>query len=172
MVNFLFAGWEPVGRILLVGTLAYAALVVLLRVSGKRTLARMNSFDFVITVAIGATFGRILTTRSVPLVEAVTAFALLITLQYVVTSLQIRSRRFSRLVTAEPTLLLYQGQVLPEALRAERLTETELEGAVRKHGLGSLDEAAAVVLEADGRLSVIGPDSTGDGTVLPGTDDR
>ncbi|OLT06797.1 hypothetical protein BJF77_15350 [Kocuria sp. CNJ-770] len=163
----LFDGWEPVARIVVVGTLAYTALVVLLRVSGKRTLSRMNSFDFVITVAIGATFGRVLTTRSVPLVEAVTAFALLITLQYVVTSLQIRSKRFSRLVTAEPTLLLYQGRVLHDALRAERLTEKELDGAVRKHGMGSLQEAEAVVLEADGRLSVIGPDNAGDGAILP-----
>lgn len=105
MVNFIFDGWGPIVRILVVGSMAYVALVVLLRMSGKRTLARMNSFDFVITVALGATFGRILTTRSVPLLEAVTAFALLITLQYVVTSLQIRSRKFSRLVTAEPTLL-------------------------------------------------------------------
>ncbi|WP_222845009.1 DUF421 domain-containing protein [Kocuria sp. CNJ-770] len=167
MVNILFDGWEPVARIVVVGTLAYTALVVLLRVSGKRTLSRMNSFDFVITVAIGATFGRVLTTRSVPLVEAVTAFALLITLQYVVTSLQIRSKRFSRLVTAEPTLLLYQGRVLHDALRAERLTEKELDGAVRKHGMGSLQEAEAVVLEADGRLSVIGPDNAGDGAILP-----
>ncbi|MFI7742547.1 hypothetical protein [Kocuria rhizosphaericola] len=38
----------------------------------------MNSFDFVITVAIGATFGRVLTARSIPLLEAVTAFALLV----------------------------------------------------------------------------------------------
>lgn len=167
MVNVLFDGWEPVARIVVVGTLAYTALVVLLRVSGKRTLSRMNSFDFVITVAIGAAFGRVLTTRSVPLVEAVTAFALLIALQYVVASLQIRSRRFSRLVTAEPTLLLYQGRVLHDALWAERLTEKELDGAVRKHGLGSLQEAEAVVLEADGRLSVIGPDNAGDGAILP-----
>lgn len=170
MVNFFFDGWEPVARVVLVGTLAYTALVVLLRVSGKRTLARMNSFDFVITVAIGATFGRVLTARSIPLLEAVTAFALLVAPQYVVSSLQLRSRRFSRMVTAEPTLLLHRGEVLHDALRRERLTEKELDGVARKHGLGSLQEAEAVVLEADGTLSVVGPDSAGDGGVLPGTE--
>ncbi|MFC4905070.1 DUF421 domain-containing protein [Kocuria oceani] len=170
MVNLFFDGWAPLGRILLVGTLAYLALVLLLRASGKRTLAQMSSFDFVITVAIGATFGRILTARSVPLLEAVTAFTLLVTLQYLVSSLQIRSRRFSRAITAEPTLLLHRGQVLHQALRRERLTEKELEGAVRKHGLGSLTEATAVVLEADGSLSVISPGNTGDSAILPATD--
>ncbi|MFE7630279.1 DUF421 domain-containing protein [Kocuria sp. NPDC057446] len=172
MVNFFFDGWEPVARILVVGTLGYTALVLLLRVSGKRTLAQMNSFDFVITVAIGASFGRILTAREVSVLEAVTAFVLLITLQHVVATLQLHSRRFNRLVTAEPTLLLHRGEVLHHALRRARITEKELGGAVRKHGLGSLQEAEAVVLEADGTLSVVAPDSAGDGGVLPGTDRR
>lgn len=166
MVNFFFAGWEPVGRILVVGTLAYAALVLLLRVSGKRTLAQMNSFDFIITVAIGATFGRIMTARSVALVEAVTAFGLLIGLQYVVTSLQIRSRSFARAVTTAPTLLAYRGEVLDDALRQQRLTADELHAAVRKHGFGSLEEIGSVVLEADGRLAIIGDGKQGDGSAL------
>ncbi|MFI7581876.1 hypothetical protein [Kocuria kalidii] len=70
MVNFFFDGWEPVARIVLVGTLADTTLVLLLRISGQRTPARRNSFDFVVTVAIGAIFGRVLTARSIPLLEA------------------------------------------------------------------------------------------------------
>ena len=170
MVNFFFDGWEPLARIVVVGTLAYCALVVLLRVSGKRTLSRMNGFDFVITVAIGSTFGRILTARDVPVLEVVTAFGLLIGLQYTVTSLQLRLPRFSRWVQAEPTLLVYRGQILHDAVRRERLAEKELDGAARKHGLGSLQDAEAVVLEADGRLSVIGTDRAGDAGALPGVD--
>lgn len=171
-MNFFFDGWEPVARILVVGTLGYTALVLLLRVSGKRTLAQMNSVDFVITVAIGASFGRILTAREVSVLEAVAAFVLLITLQHVVATLQLHSRRFNRLVTAEPTLLLHRGEVLHHALRRARITEKELGGAVRKHGLGSLQETEAVVSESDGTLSVVAPDRAGDGGVLPGTDRR
>ena len=46
----LFAGWESLLRTLVVGTLAYVALIAFLRVSGKRTLSKMNTFDFVVTV--------------------------------------------------------------------------------------------------------------------------
>lgn len=166
MVNFFFAGWEPILRVLVVGTTAYLVLVVILRASGKRTLARMNSFDFVITVAIGATFGRVLTARSVPLVEAVTAFTLLVVLQYLVTSLQLRSSRFSGWVTAEPTLLYFRGRLLHDAMRKERFTEDEMHGAVRKHGFGSLQQVTAVVVESNGQLSVIGTEDTGDGDEL------
>jgi uncharacterized membrane protein YcaP (DUF421 family) len=167
MVNFFFDEWEPIARILVVGTLAYVALILLLRASGKRTLAQMNSFDFVITVAIGATFGRVLTARSVPLAEAVTAFALLISLQFFVSSLQTRSRAFAALVTAQPTLLYHRGELHRSALRRVRLTEDEVRAAVRQHGAGSLADVAAVVMESDGTLSVIKSAELADGDALP-----
>ena len=168
---FFFGGWEPIARVLVVATLGYASLVVLLRVSGKRTLARLNAFDFVITVAIGASFGRVLTARGVPLAEAVAAFAALVTLQYVVTWAQVRSPRFARVLTATPTLLYYQGRFLHAAMRAHRVTESELEAAARLKGLGSLQEAEALVMESDGRLAVVKSSSAGDLSAL-GTVER
>ena len=167
MVNFFFDGWEPIVRILLVGTVGYAALVFLLRASGKRTLAQMNSFDFVITVAIGATFGRMLTARSIPLVEAVSACALLIGLQFVISSVQTRSPALASLITAAPTLLYHRGQLRTSELRRLRLTEDEVRAAVRQQGAGSLEEVAAVVMESDGSLSVIMSAPLGNGTVIP-----
>ena len=172
MVNFWIDGWEPIGRVLVVGILGYAALLVLLRVSGKRTLAQMNSFDFVITVAIGATFGRVMTARSVPLAEAVTAFTLLIALQYVVTFVQLHMPRFAGVVTASPTMLAYGGQMHPRALRRERVTEQELLAAVRKHGYDDLAQTGAVIMEADGGLTVLARDRAGDGSALQGVTDK
>lgn len=165
-VVFWFGGWEPIARIVVVATLGYLALVVLLRVSGKRTLARMNAFDFVITVAIGAAFGRVLTARQVALAEALTAFAMLVLLQLVVTSVQVRSRRVDRFLTASPRLLCYRGRLLEDAMRAERVTAEELQGVARLKGLGSLAEAEAVVMETDGRFSVITTGERGDGSAL------
>jgi uncharacterized membrane protein YcaP (DUF421 family) len=167
MVNFFFDGLEPIVRIVVVGTAGYVALVLLLRASGKRTLAQMNSFDFVITVAIGATFGRILTARSIPLAEAVTAFALLIGLQFLVSSVQTRWRSFASLVTAAPTLLYHRGQLQTASLRRVRLTEDELRAAVRKQGAGSLEEVGAVVMESDGGLSVVLSGHLSDGSAIP-----
>ncbi|HEV2150547.1 MAG TPA: YetF domain-containing protein [Longimicrobiaceae bacterium] len=165
-VTFFFGGWEPVARVLVVGTLAYAALVLLLRVSGKRTLARMNAFDFLVTVALGASFGRVLTARSVALVEAFAAFALLVSLQYGMTWIQVRSPRFARAVTSPPTLLYFRGRFLRDAMLRERVTEDELRTAVREHGAGSFDQVEAVVLESDGRFAVIMAKKAGDGSAL------
>ncbi len=165
-VTFLFGGWEPVARILIVGTLAYTALVLLLRATAKRTLAQMNAFDFIITVALGASFGRILTARSVALVEAITAFALLIFLQFAVSALQVRSRSFSRLVTAAPTLLFFRGEFVRKAMQQQRVTEDSLRSVVREHGLGSFDEVEAIVLEPNGHFALVKKKSAGDGSAL------
>jgi len=65
----LFNGWESWGRMLVVGALAYAGLIVLLRLSGKRTLAKMNAFDLVVTVALGSTLATVMTSKDVALAE-------------------------------------------------------------------------------------------------------
>jgi uncharacterized membrane protein YcaP (DUF421 family) len=100
-----FDGWLGLLRVLVVGTFAYGALVLFLRVSGKRTLTKLNAFDLVITVALGSTLSSILVTRSIALSEGVLALALLISLQYLITWLSVRSESFQELIKAEPSLL-------------------------------------------------------------------
>ena len=84
-------------------------VLLLLRVSGKRTLTKMNAFDLVVTVVLGSTLATVLFTKSVAQAEGLTAFVLLIFLQFVLTWLFVRSQAASRLVKSEPTLLVYQG---------------------------------------------------------------
>ncbi|MBW0150429.1 MAG: DUF421 domain-containing protein [Phenylobacterium sp.] len=151
----LFTGWDPIVRILVVGTAAYVALVIVLRASGKRTLSKLNAFDLVVTVAIGSTFSSILTSKDLALAEGVAALALLVGLQYAVTFLSVRIGAVDRLVKSEPSLLLKDGQPLPGALRQQRVTQEELRAAIRTSGGAELSDAAFVVLESDGTLSAV-----------------
>lgn len=154
-----FSGWESLLRTLVVGVLAYITLVVFLRISGKRTLSKMNAFDFVVTVALGSTLASALLTKNVALADAALAFALLIGLQFLVTWSSVRARWVRQMVTGEPLMLLYRGNFLPTALRQARVTEAEARAAIRSAGIGCLDEVQAVVLETDGSFSVVGADS-------------
>ena len=72
-----FTHWFDLARVLIVGVSAYAALVFLLRISGKRTLSKMNAFDLVVTVALGSTLATILLSKDVALAEGLLALALL-----------------------------------------------------------------------------------------------
>jgi len=166
MEQFFFSSWLSIARTLVIGVAAYVGLILLLRLSGKRTLTKMNAFDFVVTVALGSTLATVLLNKSVPLIDGLLAFALLIFLQYLITWLSVRSQTISKLVKSEPTLLVYQGAFLSAALKAERVTEAEILAGLRAQGLTSVTEAAAVVLETGGDLSILKNTTDGPQSVL------
>lgn len=149
-----FDGWSGLVRVLVVGTCAYAALIMLLRASGKRTLAKLNAFDFVVTVALGSTLATVLLSSSVALAEGVLALALLVGLQYVVAWASLRSKRIERLVKSEPQLV-YRHGFLCDAMRRERATADELSQYARRRGHADLAQVTAIVLETDGTLTVL-----------------
>lgn len=130
-----FNGWEPIMRILLVGALSYIGLIFLLRISGKRTLSKMNAFDLVVTVALGSILSTILLNEKVALAEGVTAFFILISMQYLITWLSVRFQRFSKLFKSTPKLLFYEGIFLKDAMKSERILEIEIYQAARTAGL-------------------------------------
>ncbi len=141
-------------RVVVVGTLAYLALLLLLRASGKRTLAKLSAFDFVVTISLGSTLATVLLSKDVALAEGVTAMALLIALQFAVAWLVSRSSRVERLVKAQPTLL-YRNGFLVGAMRASRISQNELSQAARSAGHPDLSDVQAIVLESDGTISVL-----------------
>jgi uncharacterized membrane protein YcaP (DUF421 family) len=145
----------PLIRTAALAVLAYASLVVLLRATGKRTLSKMNAFDFVVTVALGSTLATTILSKEVSLSEGVLALALLVGLQFAITWSSVRVGWIRAVVTGEPALLLHRGTVLPEALRSARVTETEIRAAVRSAGIASVADVEAVVLETDGSFSVV-----------------
>ena len=171
MNDLLFAGWSHIGRTALLGLMAYVLLIVFLRVSGKRTLAKMNAFDLVVTVALGSCLATILLSKQVSLAQGMTAFATLILLQYLIAWTSVHSRLVRRLAKSEPTLLLCRGRFLSEAMGRERVTEEEIRAAIRSAGLSAVEAVEAVVLETDGSLSVL-PPSAGEATALIGVDGR
>jgi uncharacterized membrane protein YcaP (DUF421 family) len=84
------------------------------------------------------------------------ALCLLVLLQYGIAWLSVRSQHFEALIKAEPTLLFHRGRFLRGAMRAERITREEILAAVRASGASDQAQIAAVVLETDGSLSVVG----------------
>jgi uncharacterized membrane protein YcaP (DUF421 family) len=88
-----FDSWSDIVRVLLVGIASYAFLIASIRILGERTLAQLNAFDFVVTVALGSTLATILLTSDVAFVEGIVALSLLLLLQAVVAFAAAVSRR-------------------------------------------------------------------------------
>ncbi len=154
-VNFFFDDWEPVLRVVVVGGLSYIFLLIFVRISGKRTLSKMNAFDFIVTITLGSAFGRILTARNVALVECIAAFLTLILLQWIVSTLRVHFKSFEHIIDSDPTLLYFDGRFISQNMKKERITESEILAKVREEGLASLNEVEAVIMESAGSLAVI-----------------
>ena len=165
--EIFYQGWEGIARTLVVGVLAYIALVVFLRLSGNRTLSKLNAFDLVVTVALGSVLASILLSEGVALAEGATAFLLLIALQWAVASLSVRSTGFAKLVRSEPRLLVRDGEKLLSAMREARVTGSEIDAVMRSSGYTDHSAVSAVILEADGSFSVVGTGRKADGPVRP-----
>ncbi len=153
-------------RVLVIAPAAYLWLILVVRITGKRTLTQLNAFDFIVTVALGSVLASVILTKSVALAEGASALALLAVLQFLAAWAAVRVGWVRRGLTSEPTLLVRDGRLLPEALTGERISRAGLHQAVRNSGFGGLDQIAAVVLETNGKLSVIGRSQVGDGSVI------
>lgn len=151
----LFGSWDDLFRVLVVGVMAYASLILFLRISGKRTLSKLNAFDFVVTVALGSTLATILLSEEVSLSEGALALITLIGLQWLISWMTVRVRMVGKMVKSEPSLLYFQGSFLEGAMKKERVARSEVHQALRSWGASSMDEVEAVVLETDGTLSIM-----------------
>lgn len=153
----LFNSWGALLRIVIFGFCGYIALVSILRTTGQRTLSTLNAFDFIVTVAIGSTFGTLLLSRDTALVDGIAAFAVLIGMQHVVSWLSMKSAKIKKMVKNEPILLYYKGDYMPENLKRARIVREEIEQSVRSNGKSSIKDVDAVVLETNGNISIVGP---------------
>ena len=155
MEKVFFNDWYSIIRIIIITAIAYPALITILRISGKRTLSKMNAFDLIVTIALGSTFATVILNKNVSLSEGILTFGLLILFQYIITFLSSRKKSVSQLVKSSPTLMAYKGQLLKKNMLKERIDEDEIWAVIRQNDLSSLSETEAIVLETDGSLSLI-----------------
>ncbi len=151
-----FTDFQTILRMTITGVLAYILVIFIIRAAGKRSLSQMNAFDFVVTVTLGSIIANILTNDSLALLEGVYAFALILFLQFIATSLSVRSDKFKDIIKSNPQLLFYKGHYFKPAMEKERIVTDEILQSIRSEGFASLDEVLAVILETDGKLSVVG----------------
>ncbi|MAM35263.1 MAG: hypothetical protein CMH28_09330 [Micavibrio sp.] len=150
-----FEDFNSVVVVLTKGTICFIGLVFFLRLSGKRTLSKMNAFDFVMTVTMGSTLATTIISKDVTIVEGMAALGIIILVQYIIAWLEVRSDVFQEIIKSKPTVLFYEGSYQKDNLCQERITEVEVLASMRNNGMSDPAQVKAVILETDGRLSVI-----------------
>ena len=159
--NIFFDNWGKLGRSAILAALAYAALVFLLRVSGKRTLSKMNVFDFVFVVALGSTLASTILSSDTTLADGIMAFVVLMALQVLLSFLCVASHRVDSIVNGEPSLIMHDGHFLTETMKRERVTKEEMLAAMRNANVKTFDDVDSIVLETDGTFSIVWQNADG-----------
>ena len=156
--RWIFNDFDSIG-ITLVTTLGiYLTVITITRINGLRTFAKMSSFDFAITIAIGSLMASTILSPQNSLVKGIVALVFLIMLQAVVARLRKRSDSFDLMVTNSPVLLMKGKTILWSNLKAQRVTEADLYAKLRKANITDMNQILAVVLETTGDISVLHAD--------------
>jgi uncharacterized membrane protein YcaP (DUF421 family) len=133
----------------------YGYMVLLLRISGKRTTMEMTSFDFVSTVAMATIIGSTILQGTISLLEGMVAVTTLVAMQWVAGRISAQSPGMRQLITSNPTLLFQDGQFHEDNLAQERVSREQLMQKVRAAGHASTESVSAIVMESAGTISVV-----------------
>lgn len=136
----------------------YLFLVLGIRIFGKRELAQLSVIDLVFILLISNSVQNAMVGSDTSLWGGVIAAASLFVVNLLLETLFFRSKKFSQFIQGDPIMLVYEGKVIKEHLEKAKLSEDELEEAIREHGVEKVSEVNLAILETDGNISVLSND--------------
>lgn len=132
----------------------YIATILYTRIFGKRSFSKMSSFDFAMTVAVGSIIATCILSESISLLEGAIGLFMVYILQLSAAYLR-RYKIFQKLIDNQPTLLMENGVMITENMKAVRVTEDDLRSKLRENNVFKLSEVRAVIFETTGDMSIL-----------------
>lgn len=153
MATNMFVPGVSIAEKVLRSVLVYGFLIVLLRVAGKRTLGQLTSFDLVVLLLLSNTVQNAIIGNDNSLVGGLLGAVVLIAANYVVVRLLYQHKKLDRVVEGSTTILMHHGKFLDENMKHNLVTQSELESAARKQGIGRMSDVRVARLETEGALT-------------------
>ena len=150
---------SAVPAIVLRTVVVYVFILVGFRLSGKREVGQLAPYDFALILLIANAVQNAMVGPDTSLTGGLLAAATLIGLNRLVDTLGLRFPALRKSLAGSPSLLVYEGEFLPDHLKHEGLTTDEVWQALREHGVDSLASVKSAVLEVDGTISIIPADA-------------
>lgn len=134
----------------------YVALMVLFKIAGRRSLAELTTFDFILLMIIGEATQQALLGDDFSLTNSMLVIVTLIAIDVGLSLLKQRSEWVSRLIDGEPTIIVENGKLLQRRMRLARLVEADvMEAARSSQGIETLDDIKFAIIERNGKISII-----------------
>ncbi|PVW16237.1 DUF421 domain-containing protein [Marixanthomonas spongiae] len=155
MENWISVAPAVLGKVLISILLIFTGIIIITRIAGLRTFSKMSSFDFAATIAIGSILASIVLNTDQSLVKGVIALGGIIAFQSVFMLLKRKSNVFQKFATNAPLLLMKDGTILSENLKAANMGEDDLIAKLREANVFDLNEVHAAILESTGDVSIL-----------------
>lgn len=147
--------WLATARFFLNPIAIYIAALAMVRLMGKRALAELSLFDFVVMAGIGDIIVVVGLEQRVSFEKGLLILGLLGGLELLLSMLAFRFRIFAGLIEGKPTLLVKDGQPIEKNLAREHISQADLRQELRKQGVARISQVSQAVLEACGKFSII-----------------
>ena len=140
----------------------YGVVWLCFRLSGRRTMAQMTTFDFVLLLICGEATQQALLGDDFSITNAAVVVLTLVSLDLVLTALRARVPALERVMDGRPLVIMSRGRPLKDRMARERIDEEDIMHVARHtHGLSRLDQIEYAVLETSGGISIIPADRPG-----------
>ncbi len=150
---------ESLILIIISSLIVYLFIITAIRIFGKREISQLSVIDLVFILLISNAVQNAMVGGNISyLVGGLVAAATLFIANYFLGELFFKSKKFSKLIQGEPLMLVYDGKPNRKHLSQAKISEDELEAAIREHGVESISEVNLAVLERDGNISVLSND--------------
>ncbi len=151
MLNMAVPWWELVLR----SAVVYVALIIILRVTGKRQVGQLAPFDLVLLLVLSNAVQNSMNGGDNSLVGGLISAITLVALNHAVGMATFRSKRLEAIIEGRPQILVHNGRVLEDVLARTQVTHHELLAALRQNGCSCVDDVRSAILENNGDITVI-----------------
>jgi len=143
--------WEKVLR----AAVVYIFLLIAFRLTGKRQVGQMTTFDLVVVLVISNVLQNAMIGADNSVAGGILGAAVILIVNFIIAEIAVRSRRAERILEPEPTVLIVNGKIIEKNLRKELISIADLHSALRKDGIISSEDVKLAVLEPNGAISII-----------------
>ncbi|WP_116127269.1 DUF421 domain-containing protein [Lewinella sp. IMCC34183] len=160
MEDWLTAPWDVLLKTAVTVLAVFTIIVIYVRIAGLRTFAKMSSFDFASTIAIGSILASVVMGTETSILKAAVALATILVFQQLYTGLKLKSDAFEDFAENNPILLMDGSEILYENLKRTNVSKSDLIAKLREANVIRMSQVMAVVLETTGDISVLHQEGT------------
>lgn len=135
--------------------IVYTAVLIGLRLMGKRELGQMTVFDLVVVLLLANAVQNAMVGADTSVQGGLVAAFVLLVINRVVAAARLHDGMWGRLLEGSPTVLVQEGKILDAAVRKEGLERAQIEMAMREHGVANVEDVRLAVMETDGSISIV-----------------